>query len=133
MSEKKRYITTARAGRFVAGQRNDGVGSVLMLTDEQAKYEVKNGTLILSKEQASAEPDQAASSDPVADAESARLAAEQVYSDAYKAFTDAETDEDKAQAQIKLDEAAVNLEKAEDALADAVNDAKKSAQKGKKK
>lgn len=51
MSDKKPYKTTASAGFFVAGQRvpsrfdEDGirvpvVGHVLMLTDEEAKYEL---------------------------------------------------------------------------------------------
>lgn len=40
-----RYAITEKAGRFVAGQNNTGVGSVLELTEKQAEYEVSLGTL----------------------------------------------------------------------------------------
>ena len=40
-----RYAITEKAGRFVAGQTNTGVGTVLILTDKQAEHEVRLGTL----------------------------------------------------------------------------------------
>lgn len=40
-----RYAITERAGRFVAGQTNTGVGTVLTLTEKQAEHEVRLGTL----------------------------------------------------------------------------------------
>ena len=41
-----KYIITEKAGRFVAGHRNPGVGTVLELTDSQAAYELTLGTLV---------------------------------------------------------------------------------------
>lgn len=41
----KRYAITEKAGRFVAGQTNTGVGTVLTLTDKQAAHELRLGTL----------------------------------------------------------------------------------------
>lgn len=41
----KRYAITEKAGRFVAGNNNTGVGTVLTLTDKQAEHEVRLGTL----------------------------------------------------------------------------------------
>ena len=40
-----RYAITEKAGRFVAGQTNTGVGTVLTLTTKQAEHEVRLGTL----------------------------------------------------------------------------------------
>jgi hypothetical protein len=40
-----RYAITEKAGRFVAGQTNTGVGTVLILTAKQAEHEVRLGTL----------------------------------------------------------------------------------------
>ncbi|MDN2578941.1 hypothetical protein [Aquibium sp. ELW1220] len=40
-----RYAITERAGRFVAGQTNTGVGTVLTMTEKQAEHEVRLGTL----------------------------------------------------------------------------------------
>ena len=40
-----RYAITEKAGRFVAGQTNIGVGTVLTLTDKQAEHELRLGTL----------------------------------------------------------------------------------------
>jgi hypothetical protein len=40
-----RYAITEKAGRFVAGQTNTGVGTVLKLTDKQAEHELRLGTL----------------------------------------------------------------------------------------
>ena len=40
-----RYAITEKAGRFVAGQTNTGVGTVLSLTDKQAEHELRLGTL----------------------------------------------------------------------------------------
>jgi len=42
-----RYAITEKAGRFVAGQTNIGVGTVLTLTDKQAEHEQRLGTLRL--------------------------------------------------------------------------------------
>lgn len=73
---KKPYKTTDAAGFFVAGQRvpsrfdEDGnripkVGHVLMLTDEEAKYELLSGSIELAEgEVASTEP---AANTPAAD------------------------------------------------------------------
>lgn len=41
-----RYIITERAGRFVAGHTNTGVGTALELTERAAAHEVRLGTLI---------------------------------------------------------------------------------------
>ena len=41
-----RYAITEKAGRFVAGRNNTGVGSVLMLAEKQAEHELRLGTLI---------------------------------------------------------------------------------------
>lgn len=40
-----RYAITEKAGRFIAGQTNTGVGSVLTLTEKQAEHEVRLGSL----------------------------------------------------------------------------------------
>lgn len=40
-----RFAITEKAGRFVAGQNNTGVGTVLTLTEKQAEHEVRLGTL----------------------------------------------------------------------------------------
>jgi hypothetical protein len=40
-----RYAITETAGRFVAGQTNTGVGTVLELTEKQAEHEVRLGAL----------------------------------------------------------------------------------------
>ena len=40
-----RYAITETAGRFVAGQTNTGVGSVMELTEKQAEHEVRLGSL----------------------------------------------------------------------------------------
>jgi hypothetical protein len=42
-----RYAITERAGPFVAGHRNTGVGTVLDLTERQADHELRLGTLVL--------------------------------------------------------------------------------------
>lgn len=41
-----RYAITEKAGRFVAGQTNNGAGTVIELTDKQAEHELRLGTLI---------------------------------------------------------------------------------------
>lgn len=51
-----RYVITEKAGRIVAGQRNSGVGTELNLTEQQAKAGVREGTLILRKDQADPQP-----------------------------------------------------------------------------
>ena len=51
-----RYAITEKAGRFVAGQTNTGVGTVLTLTAKQAEHEQRLGTLRpLDAEQAKAQ------------------------------------------------------------------------------
>lgn len=40
-----RYAITETAGRFVAGQTNTGVGTILILTEKQAEHEVRLGSL----------------------------------------------------------------------------------------
>ena len=40
-----RYAITETAGRFVAGQTNTGVGTVLELTEKQAEHEARLGSL----------------------------------------------------------------------------------------
>jgi hypothetical protein len=42
-----RYAITEKAGRFVAGQTNTGVGTVLTLTEKQAEHELRLGALRL--------------------------------------------------------------------------------------
>lgn len=42
-----RYAITEKAGRFVAGQTNTGVGTVLTLTEKQAAHELRLGSLQL--------------------------------------------------------------------------------------
>ena len=67
MSEKKPYLTTDRAGYFVAGQRipsrvdKDGnrtpkIGYRLMLSDEEAKYELLQGVIVAADEPAGGSP-----------------------------------------------------------------------------
>lgn len=41
-----RYAITERAGPFVAGIRNTGVGTVLELTERQAEHELRLGSLV---------------------------------------------------------------------------------------
>ncbi len=41
-----RYAITEKAGPFVAGHRNAGVGTVLHLSERQAEHELRLGTLI---------------------------------------------------------------------------------------
>jgi hypothetical protein len=45
MFHVKQYIVTEKAGRFVAGRNNVGVGTVLELTPREAEYELTLGTL----------------------------------------------------------------------------------------
>lgn len=40
------YTITSKAGRFVAGQRNRGVGTTIMLSERQAKFELEAGAII---------------------------------------------------------------------------------------
>lgn len=41
-----KYLITEKAGRFVAGHRNTGVGTVLELLPHAAEYELTLGTLV---------------------------------------------------------------------------------------
>jgi hypothetical protein len=54
-----RYAITERAGPFVAGHRNTGVGTILDLTERQAEHELRLGTLVRLTE-----PDQSAAGKP---------------------------------------------------------------------
>lgn len=54
-----RYAITERAGPFVAGVRNTGVGTVLDLTGRQADYDLRLGTLVRLPE-----PDERAATEP---------------------------------------------------------------------
>lgn len=40
------YRITEKAGRFVAGQTNNGAGTSLFLTEKQAAYELALGTIV---------------------------------------------------------------------------------------
>ena len=40
-----RYAITEKAGRFVAGHTNTGLGTILRLTPKQAEHELRLGTL----------------------------------------------------------------------------------------
>lgn len=52
-----RYAITSKAGPFVAGYNNTGAGSILLLSREQAAYEVSLGTLAeMPDEQTAPEP-----------------------------------------------------------------------------
>lgn len=55
----KTYLITRKAGRFVAGQRNPGVGLPLTLTDKQAEHDLAQGTIVLKREEAKATPEAA--------------------------------------------------------------------------
>lgn len=50
----KQYVITEKAGRFVAGQRNAGVGTVLTLTDKAAEAGLREGALILKNDESQA-------------------------------------------------------------------------------
>ena len=41
------YIITVKAGPYVAGQRNTGVGTMLKLSERAAEHELRLGTLIV--------------------------------------------------------------------------------------
>lgn len=103
MSEKERYVVTEKAGRFVAGERVNGVGSELYLTPDQAKYELKSGTIVKGKTQPAKE--KAPEPDPVADAKAA-------VAEAQTAF-DAADEDGKADAKKALDDAKKKLKAAE--------------------
>lgn len=50
-----KYIITDKAGRFVAGHRNTGAGTILELLPRVAEYEVTLGALAPVAEEAAAE------------------------------------------------------------------------------
>ena len=54
-----RYAITERAGPFVAGIPNTGVGTVLDLTERQAEHELRLGTLVRLPE-----PDKSTAAEP---------------------------------------------------------------------
>ena len=41
-----KYVTTRKAGKYVAGQKNEGPGTPLELSGKQAEYEVALGTIV---------------------------------------------------------------------------------------
>lgn len=55
----KEYVITEKAGRFVAGQRNPGVGISLHLTDKAAEAGLREGALVLKKNEADAPAEKA--------------------------------------------------------------------------
>lgn len=42
----KRYKITTKAGKYVAGRKNPGAGSVLTLTDKQAEQPLRDGAIV---------------------------------------------------------------------------------------
>lgn len=46
----KTYVITEKAGRFVAGQRNPGVGTTMQLTDKAAEAGLREGALVVRKD-----------------------------------------------------------------------------------
>ncbi len=78
-----RYGITEKAGRFVAGLQNHGVGSVLTLTEKQAEHELRLGSLVLldvqrpddlPKKAPAAEPAAEPAKEPVDDLEDMTVA-----------------------------------------------------------
>lgn len=75
-----KYLITEKAGTFVAGHRNTGVGSTLDLPAVAAEYELTLGTLVLAEEAApasagepeAAEPDAVSADEAPADAKPRR-------------------------------------------------------------
>jgi len=59
-----RYAITEKAGRFVAGQTNIGVGTVLTLTEKQAEHDVRLGSLRPFAIEPEPEPELAPVSEP---------------------------------------------------------------------
>jgi hypothetical protein len=51
---KKTYLVTERAGRYVVGQRKPDSGRIV-LSDNQAAYELALGTIVLARDGAEAE------------------------------------------------------------------------------
>lgn len=60
-----RYAITSKAGPFVAGYNNVGAGTVLLLSEAQAQYEVALGTLVLVPDEAAPEPEPAPALPPL--------------------------------------------------------------------
>ena len=70
MSDYKRYLITEKAGPWVAGTRNRGVGSELRLTAAQAEHELRLGSIIEAAAQAAPQPMPEAAAEPEAPADS---------------------------------------------------------------
>ncbi len=68
-----RYAITERAGPFVAGIRNTGVGTVLQLTVRQAEHELRIGTLVRLPEPDGNAPAELRFETPLVDAAPAEL------------------------------------------------------------
>lgn len=71
MSDYKRYLITEKAGPWVAGTRNRGVGSELRLTAAQAEHELRLGTIVEAAPKPAPQPVPEASAEPEAEAKSA--------------------------------------------------------------
>jgi len=54
-----KYQITKKAGRFVAGHRNTGVGTILDLTEAAAAFDLRSGALVAVGAAAPAEADEA--------------------------------------------------------------------------
>ena len=46
-----KYVTTRKAGKYVAGHKNEGPGTVLELSGKQAEYETALGTIVPAPEE----------------------------------------------------------------------------------
>lgn len=62
-----KYLITEKAGTFVAGHRNTGVGSTLELPAVAAEYELTLGTLVPAEEPAPAAEQEAVADDAPAE------------------------------------------------------------------
>lgn len=72
----KAYLITSKAGRMVAGQTNNGVGTTIFLTDRQAEFELAQGTILPKPdENAAPAPDAEAAAEPQIDLAAMTVAA----------------------------------------------------------
>ena len=76
------YIITERAGRFVAGYRNTGVGTALRLTPKQAEHELRLGTLRRAGSEVAPLPDASPEALPATEAETDAVGDNTTLSDA---------------------------------------------------
>lgn len=61
----REYRITTKAGRWVAGQTNNGAGTSIWLTERQATYELAQGTIVPAEPDPEPEADQAPAPAPV--------------------------------------------------------------------